>query len=307
MKLVSVIIPCYNHAPYLEERIESVLGQDYPLFEVILIDDCSTDNTREVLSRYEGREHIRAIIFNQENSGNTFRQWRKGLEMAQGEYVWIAESDDAAAPTLLSRLVNELDGEAESAAVAFVASEWIDREGKIIARPRTRTWKHDFRMNGEDFACLYLLGYNHICNASAVLMRRDAAMRVSDACLRYRASGDRQFWLEMAIQGDVCYVAEKLNRFRQHEQKVSGPAEKAGRNIVEDHNIYTSFVDRLPLGALRRRLICGYHFRAISAGHLSDEGRALALQAWSEEPEFGKFSYIIYLISRFLAKIGCRC
>lgn len=307
MKLVSVIVPCYNHAPYLEERIESILGQDYPSFEVILIDDCSTDNTREILSRYEGREHIRAILFNPENSGNTFCQWRRGLSMAQGEYVWIAESDDAAAPALLSRLVNELDARGESAALAFAASEWVDREGKTIARPCTRTWMHDFRMGGKEFACRYLLGYNHICNASAVVMRRDAAMRVSDECMSYRASGDRQFWLEMAMQGDVCYVAEKLNRFRQHEQKVSGPAEKAGRNIVEDHRIYSAFAGRLPLGALRRRLICGYHFRAISAGHLSENGRTLALQAWTEEPEFGKFSYIIYLISRFLAKLGCRC
>jgi glycosyltransferase involved in cell wall biosynthesis len=94
--LVSVIIPNYNHAAYLNERIDSVLNQTFRDFEVILLDDCSTDNSREIIESYRGHEKISQIEYNEVNSGSTFIQWKKGLDLAQGDWIWIAESDDVA-------------------------------------------------------------------------------------------------------------------------------------------------------------------------------------------------------------------
>lgn len=106
---VSVILPNYNYARYLTERIDSILNQTLTDFELIILDDNSTDNSKDVIKKYESNPHVSRIIFNQENSGNTFSQWQKGIELAQGEYIWIAEADDIAEATLLEECINVMD------------------------------------------------------------------------------------------------------------------------------------------------------------------------------------------------------
>ncbi|UCD50998.1 MAG: glycosyltransferase family 2 protein [Phycisphaerales bacterium] len=95
MPVVSIIIPNYNHARFLVERVDSVLRQTYRDFDVIVLDDASTDESRDVLKSFAGRPEV-ALRFNTENSDSTFKQWNKGVELARGKCVWIAESDDFA-------------------------------------------------------------------------------------------------------------------------------------------------------------------------------------------------------------------
>ena len=110
--LVSIIVPNYNHARYLKERLDSIYNQTYRHFEVILLDDCSTDGSVEVLKEYARKypENTR-LVANEHNSGKVFHQWNKGLELARGEFVWIAESDDFAEPDFLASCVEQLDQE----------------------------------------------------------------------------------------------------------------------------------------------------------------------------------------------------
>src|ERR1700730_12479921 len=89
---VSVIIPNYNHAPYLRQRINTVLRQTFQDFEVILMDDCSTDEGRSIIAEYAVGPRVK-VQLNERNSGSTFKQWKKGITLARGEYIWIAESD----------------------------------------------------------------------------------------------------------------------------------------------------------------------------------------------------------------------
>src|SRR5215467_7397297 len=110
MPTVSAIVPNYNHAPYLRKRIESILAQTYQDFELILLDDCSTDNSREILASYGNSSKVR-IEFNETNSGTPFKQWNKGVRLARGKYIWIAESDDYADDGFLERLASRLDAE----------------------------------------------------------------------------------------------------------------------------------------------------------------------------------------------------
>ena len=110
MLLVSVIIPNYNHAPYLKQRIDSVLAQTFQDFEVIILDDCSKDNSREIIKEYQHDPRVR-LAFNENNSGCVFKQWNKGLKMAGGKYIWIAESDDYSAPTFLETMVGRLEAD----------------------------------------------------------------------------------------------------------------------------------------------------------------------------------------------------
>jgi len=295
-------MPNFNHAPYLKERMDSILAQDYPNFEVILLDDASTDESLTILKSYAEHPRVSKLIVNESNSGNTFLQWERGLELTTGDYIWIAESDDVAEPSLLSRLVDAI--EQKDATLAFCHSEWIDSEGQPISRSIDPRWKRDFSMAGATFVRRYLLGYSSICNASAVLFKREATQMVEmEKVVQYTASGDRLFWIQIALQGRVAYVAEDLNKFRQHPKKVSGGAECMGVNIVQDHAIYRLMRKSLALTGNERRWICGYHWKAMHRPAVSNEGRISALLAWGNEPEFGRLSYLFYLLHR--AKEKC--
>ena len=301
MKKVSVIMPNYNHAPYLKERMDSILAQDYPDFEVILLDDASTDNSAALLQSYTAHPKVKKLLVNEQNSGNTFVQWQRGIKEAEGDYIWIAESDDVAEPTLLSRLVEAL--EQKEAVLAFCHSQWIDAEGKPISRSRDPRWNRDFSMVGAQFVKQYLLGYNTICNASAVLFKKEMVPAVDwYQVQQLTASGDRLFWIQLAMQGRVAYIAEPLNRFRQHTQKVSGSAESKGLNIVQDHTIYQLIAPMLSLTANEKNIICGYHWKAMHRPTVSEEGRSNALSAWAAEPEFGRLSFLFYLLHRAIEK-----
>ena len=105
---VTVIIPNYNHARFLRRRLSTVLDQTYRDFEVLYLDDASTDHSAEVFADFSTYPEVRAIL-NQRNSGSPFAQWNRGVREAKGEFVWIAEADDYAAPDLLERLVEKLE------------------------------------------------------------------------------------------------------------------------------------------------------------------------------------------------------
>ena len=296
-------MPNYNHAPFLRERLDSIFAQDYANKEVILLDDASTDESKTVINEYAVRPEVKHVILNDANSGNTFIQWEKGLSLATGDYIWIAESDDVADSRLVSRLVGVL--EQSNAMIAFAHSEWIDEVGTIIPRNRDKQWKSDFVMEGVSFIKKYLLGYSHICNASAVLFRRSALGGVDmEQVKQYSASGDRLFWISIALQGKVAYVADTLSRFRQHTNKVSGGAEYEGRNIIQDYSIYSSVAPQLCLSRCERRMICGYHWQAIHRSTVSVNGREKAMSVWSAEPLFGWLSWGMYMLCRLKDKVG---
>lgn len=302
MKKVSIIMPNYNHAPFLRERLDSIFAQDYANKEVILLDDASIDESRVILNEYAARPEVKHVILNDTNSGNTFMQWEKGLSLATGDYIWIAESDDVADSTLVSRLVSAL--EQSDALIAFAHSEWIDERGVVIPRNRDKQWSEDFVMEGVSFIKKYLLGYSYICNASAVLFRRSALGGVDMQHVKqYSASGDRLFWISLALQGKVTYIAEPLNRFRQHTNKVSGGAEYEGRNILQDYAIYTHVAPRLCLSRCERRMVCGYHWQAIHRPAVSALGRERAMQVWGAEPLFGLLSWGMYMLCRLKSKM----
>ena len=83
--------------------------QTYLDFEVIILDDCSDDNSSEIIEGYRTNHHVAHIIYNETNSGNTFKQWQKGIELTTGKYIWIAESDDWCEPTLLETLMQGIE------------------------------------------------------------------------------------------------------------------------------------------------------------------------------------------------------
>lgn len=232
MPKVSVIVPNYNHARFLPERLESVLGQTRKPDEVILLDDASGDNSREILREYAERyPDLITCHFNKENSGSPFIQWAKGLELAHGEFIWIAESDDVADPGFLETLVPMLDADPK-VGIAYCQSYEIDADGKNLGDRHYWTdvldaerWKSAYTNDGRDECVRYLSWRNTIPNASGVLFRKDAYCHVTDMPQTFKLSGDWLVWLSLLKKHDISYTPRILNFFRVH----GGTVRKATR------------------------------------------------------------------------------
>ena len=126
MPKVSVIVPNYNHEPFLPRRLDSIYGQTYKNIEVILLDDCSSDQSRSLLDQYAATHpEITRKLYNDENSGSAFRQWAKGIKAATGDLVWIAESDDFCDEHFLEVLVRCFEDEA--VLLAYAKSTFVDK------------------------------------------------------------------------------------------------------------------------------------------------------------------------------------
>lgn len=217
--IVSVVIPNYNYAAYLKSRIDSVLYQTFQDFEIIILDDCSTDNSRAVIEEYRNHPKVTRIEINEINSGGPFGQWEKGLALARGKYVWIAEADDLAHPYFLSTTVTALE-ECPTASFAMTMSNLIDSDGHPSDHKSFDNGKHDgsFHLyNGMNFLAQRIRVMNPCYNASQALIRRDAWLRMPDKFYTtFRYGGDWIFWIEMLRLGDVVDIHARLNSWRIH-------------------------------------------------------------------------------------------
>lgn len=219
---VSVLIPNYNHAMYLEERIESVLQQTHSNFEVIIFDDCSTDNSVEIINRYRNHEKVSQVIINAENSGSTFRQWAKGIEMARHEWVWIAESDDWCEPTLLQNLV---EGIQPTTCISFCMSVAV-QDNEILYTNKSKYLAYHYP--GYEYVREFMLYTTTISNASQAIFRKEVYHKIDKSFTTYKFSGDWLFWMLVAQHGEVFVSGKCLNYFRKHPKDVTSPSLKNG-------------------------------------------------------------------------------
>lgn len=226
--LVSVIVPNYNHAPYLRKRLESIYGQTYTNIEVILLDDCSTDNSRDILTEYAKRFPEKTTVhFNEVNGGKVFKQWNKGIESANGKLIWIAESDDWCELDFLEKMVPRF--EYESVMLTFCRSVFM-QDGK-------RIWTLEEYLNDLpelSFESPFIIsahmavrsGFgikNIIPNVSSVLFRKTGIIpkEITDLWENTELCGDWLFYLHTIIGGCVSYTNETTNYYRVHKNSTS--------------------------------------------------------------------------------------
>jgi len=237
MPKVSIVLPNYNYARYLDERIQSLLNQTYSDFELIILDDASTDNSIEVIEKYTEDPRVKTKFYS-ENSGLPYKRWNDGADLAQGEYLLIAGADDSCHPTLLEKLVEKLDAHA-SVGLAFSQSLETDSDGNHICSLLESTnyldqerWKTDFVEEGKkEFQ--YLLFHNTIPNASCVLMRRKIFIEARKFDTNLRLAADYLLWIQMLIISDIAFVAQPLNYFRKHLQTVTSSTARNGVRLEE--------------------------------------------------------------------------
>jgi len=263
MPIVSVVVPNYNHARYLRQRIDSVMGQTYQDFEAILLDDGSTDESRSVLSEYAKDPRVR-IEFNETNSG-TFKQWNKGVALARGRYVWLAESDDYADAHLLERLVSRLDAE-PSAVLSYCRSWRVSADGGLHGYLDTylpdlgsQKWAGDFWTDGAEECRKYLVFCNTVLSASSVLFRREVYLQVGGADEKLVFCGDWKTWASMALTGGtISYVGEPLNYYRYHDASVTERSLRNGVWAFEALQVVGWILQRVAIDETAKKKLCTY-------------------------------------------------
>lgn len=249
---VSVIVPNYNHARYLAQRVDSILGQTWGDYEVIILDDASTDGSQAVIETYCRNSRIRSIV-NTANSGSACHQWNRGMREARGEYVWIAESDDYADVRFLETMVARLDAR-PAVGLVYCDSHNVAANGEIIGRQSeyyrlqgVARWGKDFDNTGLEEVRDQLMYWNSIPNASAVLIRKTVYERVGGAPEDFRLCGDWMTWVKVLLASDLSYVAEPLNYFRCHRETVRGTTANA-LSLREHYRVSGYIARHLKLG-----------------------------------------------------------
>ncbi len=302
---VSVIIPNYNHAPYLRERIRSVLAQTYRDFEVIILDDCSPDNSRDIIESFRSHPQITHIVYNEQNSGSTFIQWQKGFDLAQGEYIWIAESDDFADPDFLAMCVPQLDND-PNCVLAYTESRLVNAESFPIKghmEPAySRSGKCDI-WEGHEFVMQNMLRCNTIYNASMVLFRR-SAIPIDKSYKNFRINGDWLFWMEIALQGKVAHINDIYNNFRQHAVKVTNNTHTDGTALIELLRLYDIIFARIELPRRTRWAIEGRIIRNArhTLRHIADPVRRNEVATlWHDHYSHAEWRILWYKLYRHLS------
>lgn len=237
--LISIIVPNYNHARFLNERMLSVLNQTYERNEIIILDDCSSDDSKVMIEGFKEVGKIAHIVYNECNSGSPFKQWVKGIEIAKGDLIWIAESDDLADAKFLEKIIPYFDD--PEVVVVFTDCKIINEASKVVYG--NNTWIHDPSLDigfqkksweGLDFLEQFNRYRNFISNASSVVFRKEAVDGTDlDKIQTFRYAGDWFFWNRLVLKGKVIFIPETLCNWRSHDAST--------RSIVD----LTKDVDRL--------------------------------------------------------------
>lgn len=227
MPKVSIIVPNFNHERFLRRRLDSIYGQTYKNIEVILLDDCSSDQSRFILDQYaKNHSEITRKLYGEKNSGSPFRQWAKGIGVATGDLVWIAESDDFCDEHFLEKLVRCFDDEAVMLAYAksvFVTNDetpMCDEFSRYLGDLECRNKWNDSYVETAHNEVRDALGIkNTIPNVSSVLFKRPVNMPLleDESWLSMAVAGDWVFYLHLIRGGKIAYSTETTNFFRQYE------------------------------------------------------------------------------------------
>lgn len=286
--LVTVVIPNYNHEAFLKERIDSVLGQSYEHFELYILDDCSTDGSLSIIESYKTHPKVKEIIINTENSGSLFKQWTKAITLAQGEYLWIAESDDSAHKDFLNTAVNAIAKYTNSGLV-FTDSIMIDADSNF-GQQASETNKHLISMRNADITNIpskknifeYFISNIIVWNASAVLFKTEIIKQIDTTRLSaLKNAGDLYAYLNIALKKDMVFINQPLNYFRQHDQNTTQTNIKSGALYKDRIHIISEMLEellRLDNSRWHLQVFMSRHFiTAVDHGLYSEVRRLLQL------------------------------
>ncbi|MDA8427924.1 MAG: glycosyltransferase family 2 protein [Geobacteraceae bacterium] len=212
---VSICIPVYNSANYLTAAVESALAQRYDSFEVLIVDDCSTDGSADIAAGFAERSSSVRFVTNVTNIGMV-PNWNRCLELARGEYIKFLFGDDLlSSPHNIERLAGILDRN-QNVTLACSFRNFIDPNGNIMA-------ERGFTPTGRPVSGLRAIrdcltaAQNYIGEPSVVMFRKQQAQRGFNN--DYRQTVDLEMWFHLLLQGDIWCERESLAAFRRHPEQ----------------------------------------------------------------------------------------
>jgi glycosyltransferase involved in cell wall biosynthesis len=208
--LISVCMPVYNAKRYLEEAIESILGQTFKDFEFLIIDDGSTDRSLAILKRYAAQD-ARIRLWSRPNAGYVVRL-NEMLHQARGDLIARMDADDVALPERFARQVEFLRSHLEVDVVGG-GQELIDSKGYHLSIYHDPLGHEEIQERGLAGAC----PINH----PSVMMRRKAVLAVGGYRVKMMPAEDLDLWLRMSEHGRLANLPDVITRYRLHELSVS--------------------------------------------------------------------------------------
>ena len=302
---VSVIIPNYNHARFLNERLVSVLKQRDCIDKIIILDDASSDASIEIINKY--RTDGVNVIVNDENSGSVFRQWKKGLSYIDPEsLVWIAESDDVAHDHFLNEVLKVFID--PQIVLAYSRSVDIDENGVQIGLSyRNLKWANSsFIKSGKQEVEDHLYKQCTIPNVSAVVFRK----KYVDGSFfnhNFKLCGDWFFYIRMLENGKIAYLNSTLNYHRFHNGTVRNTSVKNLEVLNERLSIVKEVRDRYNLTFYRYVSALSFQIDLyISETKISDllgRGGVKMFKVINQYGFFFKVVSILLICRRFLKRL----
>ena len=210
MPKVSVVIPAYNQAHFIAETIESVLAQTFQDFEIVVIDDGSTDNTPEIVSSFPVR------YFRQENQGPPSAR-NRGIELSNGEYIAFLDSDDVLMENALQKGVEVLDSHPE-VGFSYGQASMMDEDGHIYRVRKSSFLDSSAIVDGKE-QIREVLFSNRIAT-SAVMVRRQCLDEVGVFQEELRTHQDLEFFIRVLKRYPAAYIAEPLVKYRVHPNQL---------------------------------------------------------------------------------------
>lgn len=263
---VSVVVPNYNYKKYISSRLDEIMGQTYPVSQVIIIDDGSTDGSATTIKEKvaELKEKYPEVKFetvlNEKNSGSVFSQWQKGVKMADGDYIWIAEVDDSSSLKFLETAMAPMIKD-KRVALSYTNSKSIgevssrDRLRKVVDVFRRHHGVGDYVVNGREEIEKNLAVFNSIPNVSACVFKNTPSLvEYLKEAKKYKLSGDWYFYLKVAGQGKIAYSRKKLNHHRLSAGSVTGKTDFRTR-FKELQQIHVEVLRTTKLSAATKKRI----------------------------------------------------
>ncbi len=256
--MVSIILPNFNHYPYLQKRLDSIFNQTHQYFEVIILDDASTDDSLSILNNYKNHPKVSHFIVNEVNTGSPFKQWKKGLDLAKGDYIWIAESDDFCDLNFLESQIKSIQKNAMSVAKTIVFNH--KTEGKEIAHPAFRECINVVLDKEQILYC-------PILNVSAALFHKIDKTKLAEATfIDYNIIGDRVFYYEFFQNKKLTYDKYTQSYFRQEAENISNLNSKDLNYLIHYFEEHVRFINAassedINLKKLRKTYIARFYNR----------------------------------------------
>lgn len=248
--LVSIVFTSYNHKEYLKQALDSLINQTYPNLEIIIIDDCSTDGSQEILRQYEHIHNINLKLQTQ-NSGSYVKASNYGASFAKGEYILFAQCDDFAEANQIEVLLEAFNNN-PSVGVVFSKSNLVDEKGITFTDDflgRERSFKRSVKETGLikgskmkeflSFSCV-------IPNLSAALIKHNLFKEINGLSEQYLVVADWEFWLDLTEKTDFYYINQPLNYFRQHDTTIRSSI-KMKTQIIEVYKMFYNHISKYQL------------------------------------------------------------